>query len=132
MMKTYNEYLQAAGGLLNYPAPVYLWFAYKDGTATKCRSLHHASTISDNIEKIETILSVDNRKRVHNHNVNIEREAFSAWYNDFRNQHSDLCNSEFSIIYDEAYYQAHSYGYDAVVEKFETLKNFVQRFNKCI
>lgn len=128
-MKTYNEYLQAAGDLLDYPSPVYVWFAYKDGTATKCRSLHHATTISNNIEEIETKLSIENRKHVHDHNANIEREALSAWYKDFRNQHSDLCDSEFSIIYDEAYDQAHSYGYDAVAEKFETLKNFLQRFN---
>lgn len=131
-MKAYKEYLQAAGGLLDYPAPVYLWFAYKDGIATKCRSLREASTISKNIEKIETILSFENRKLIFDHNAIIEAKAFSAWYNDFRNQHSDLCNSEFSVIYAEAYDQAHSYGHDAVAEKFETLKNFVQRFNKCI
>lgn len=132
MMKTYKEYLQAAGGLLRYPDTAYVWFAYKEGEVTKCQSFDHAVAIGGYIEKTETKLSIENRKLIFDHNASIEAKAFRLWYNDLRNQHSDLCDSEFSVVYAEAYDVAHSYGHDAVAEKFETLKNFVQRFNKCI
>lgn len=126
-MKNFNDYLNAAGKLKDYPQPVYTYAAYKSGIVSFHSSKSDALSISTNIEKIETDESKVRRKDVNDHNIQVERSAAEAWLNDLRYGFLDMDDRMFSVIYSEAYDQAHSGGYDEVAATFYNLADFANK-----
>lgn len=124
-MKKFEEYLEAAGELKEYPTTVFIWAAYRAGAVSFHKSKADAYSMSTNIEYIELESSKDARQKVFNHNVEIERIAYDLWYKDLCKEYSKFPAKVFNVIYEEAYTNSHAYGHDVVAEKFESLVYFV-------
>lgn len=126
-MKSFKDYLIAAGETLPYPAATYRWVAYKAGKVSEHATRHEAAEVSSNIERIETEESSNIRSKVFDHNLKIEQAACDAWWKDFKLQHQTMPVKLFDVLYAEAYDQSHPYGYDAIADKFEILADFAER-----
>ena len=124
-MKNFKEYLEAAGGLKEYPTTEFVWAAYRAGEVSFHKSKADAYAMSTNIEYIELESSKDARRKVFNHNVEIERIAHDFWYKDLCKEYSRFPAKVFNLIYGEGWDKSHAYGHDVVAEKFESLAYFV-------
>jgi hypothetical protein len=56
---------------------------------------------------------------------NAEAEAQKAWYKDLREENKHYNEAVFTLIYSRAYDRGHSAGYDAMVNEFDDIANFV-------
>lgn len=59
--------------------------------------------------------------------IEIEARAHTMWYDDLRQEYSNLNDKTFGIVYSKAYQDAHSSGYDSVYSEFVDLADFANQ-----
>lgn len=104
------------------PAPLYTYFAYKNGESFQFASKTTAEQFSSNIEAVIT-----NTKEIDDFWKNrneLEAKAFDIWYTSLRNEFSDLSDSLFELCYNQAYATGHSYGHDEIANKMIDIVDF--------
>lgn len=81
------------------------------------------------IEKIQVVISnAAERDEFFKEQLRIEKFVFDKWFSCLREENHHLNDAQFNLIYNKAYEEGHSDGYDAVAERFSDLEKFVLRF----
>lgn len=111
--------------LVQVPDQQYSYFAYKDGKFYTCENVSDALKISKNYVCIENIESKKLRDAAIKHNRDVEAKVFDIlYYNDLREEYSDLTDAQFNLIYSKAYENGHSSGHDEAANEFINVLEF--------
>ena len=103
-----------------------VWYAYKHGESRMFVSEREAKTFSKMFEVSNDPESVKQHQVICEFNTTIESEAFIAWYQYLKNDvFSTISDKVFEVIYNRAYDEKHSSGYDAVAERMNEIYSFV-------
>lgn len=126
-MKRYAEYKKNVE-IVEKVEPEYVYYAYKNGTATLCHTSDEAKSISKNWESV-----VANEEQVKAAKLAIrtnEKKILDAWLSDLKEEffadypHLNH-NKVFEMIYERAYDRGHSAGMDEVSDYFWEEADFV-------
>lgn len=110
------------------PEVKYVYYAYKMGATTQHNSMVEARNVSSNTEKVAEPKSKAAHEAFWFARKALEAQAFDAWYDELKAEHSDLTEPQFNSIYSKAYDDGHSAGYDEVALHFSILYDFVMQF----
>lgn len=110
------------------PQNVYKYYAYKDGKAYEFATRQEAHAFSDLVE--HTVANKDEIRAFQDKQTKAEIAAAELWLKELRDDYPELTDKQFSIIYDKAYEDGHSAGYDEVGLHFEDLYYFCMNFVK--
>jgi len=106
------------------PEITYKYAAYKDGKAVTFETKLLALSFSKNIEMI---YDPESRKAFDEYWKNqkkLESKAADLWYDDLKEEYSDMKLGVFNVCYNKAYEQCHSDGYDSVASAMDDLVDF--------
>lgn len=130
-MKYYKEYLKAENALdySTRPRPEYVWIAYKNGEVVY-RSLlsREDAEKHGNTKVVEKICA--NKADIDAWDEVQERAVFRAetkWYEDLREEYSELNSTIFNLCYAEADDRGHSSGYDEVANYMIDIACFAEK-----
>lgn len=130
-MKPYKEYLQAEN-VLDYstrPTPEYVWVAYKNGEVV------YRSLLSREDAEKRGNTKVVERVCVNKADIDVWDEAQTQalgraetkWYEDLREEYSELNSTIFNLCYNEAQDRGHSSGYDEVANYMIDIVDFAEK-----
>lgn len=108
------------------PEVVFKYFAYKNGKAQEFNTLKEATTFSNNVEK--AIANQDELDSFRKKQARGEMAAEKLWMKELRDDHPELTDKQFDIIYSKAYEDGHSAGCDEVGLHFQDLYYFCMKF----
>ena len=110
------------------PQNVYKYYAYKDGKAYEFATRQEAHAFSDLVER--TVANKDEIQAFQDKQTKGETAAAELWLKELRDDYPELTDKQFGIIYDKAYEDGHSAGYDEVGLHFQDLYYFCMNFVK--
>lgn len=110
------------------PKRQYVYYAYKNGVAESFSSEVDAKQFSHMTERV--CINIDEIDVFVRDQRNGESAAVELFVSSLKQDYPDLTNSLFYIIYDKAYEQSHSYGYDEVANTFQDLYDFYNDIKK--
>lgn len=108
------------------PVPIFKYFAYKSGVAKQFDARKEAEAFSNNIERV--IVNQSERDSFRRKQADGEAAAGELWMKELRADYPELTDKQFSVIYDKAYEDGHSAGYDEVGLHFQDLYYFCMKF----
>ena len=111
-----------------WPEPIFKYFAYKSGVVKQFDTRKEAVAFSNIVERVivnQSELDSFGRKQ-----ADIEASAVNLWMKELRDDYPELTDKQFGIIYDKAYEDGHSTGYDEVGLHFQDLYYFCMKFVK--
>ena len=111
------------------PEKKIVYLAYKDGECKEFMNLKEATKFSKLFEK-----KCVNQEEIDNFTkdqIKKERLAGETFIHELREDYPELSNSQFSCIWEEAWEDSHSYGYDEVASNFEDIYSFIKRYARC-
>lgn len=111
-----------------WPKPIYKYFAYKSGKAHEFTTRQEALAFSKNVESV--LANQDEIDAFCNRQREGERVAADLWMKELRADYPELTDKQFNMIYDKAYEDGHSAGYDEVSLHFQDLYYFCMNFVK--
>ena len=111
-----------------WPKPIFKYFAYKAGKAFEFKTMKEALAFSKNVEK--AMANQDEIDVFRNRQREGEASAVDLWMKELRADYPELTDKQFGIIYDKAYEDGHSAGYDEVGLHFQDLYYFCMNFHK--
>ena len=110
------------------PLPILKYFAYKAGVAKQFDTRKEAVAFSNFIESV--IVNQSERDSFGKNQADGEAAAVELWLKELRADYPELTDKQFGIIYDKAYEDGHSAGYDEVGLHFQDLYYFCMNFVK--
>ena len=111
-----------------WPKPIFKYFAYKSGKAHEFKTMKEAHAFSDLVE--HTVANKDEIQAFQDKQTKGETAAAELWLKELRDDYPELTDKQFGIIYDKAYEDGHSAGYDEVGLHFQDLYYFCMNFHK--
>ena len=111
-----------------WPQTVYKYYAYKDGKAREFDTRQEAQAFSNLVEY--TVANKDEIHAFQDKQTEGEIAAAELWLKELRADYPELTDKQFGIIYDKAYEDGHSAGYDEVGLHFQDLYYFCMNFVK--
>ena len=111
-----------------WPKPIFKYFAYKAGKAHEFDAMKEALAFSKNVERALT--NQDEIDVFRNRQREGEASAAELWMKELRADYPELTDKQFGVIYDKAYENGHSAGYDEVGRHFQDLYHFCMNFVK--
>ena len=111
-----------------WPESIFKYFAYKSGVVKQFDTRQEAVAFSNIVERVtvnQSELDSFGRKQ-----AEIEASAVNLWMKELRDDYPELTDKQFGIIYDKAYEDGHSAGYDEVGLHFQDLYYFCMKFVK--
>lgn len=110
------------------PQTVYKYYAYKDGKAREFDTRQEAQAFSNLVEY--TVANKDEIHAFQDKQTEGEIAAAELWLKELRDDYPELTDKQFGIIYDKAYEDGHSTGYDEVGLHLQDLYYFCMNFVK--
>lgn len=110
------------------PQTVYKYYAYKDGKAREFDTRQEAQAFSNLVEY--TVANKDEIHAFQDKQTEGEIAAAELWLKELRDDYPELTDKQFGVIYDKAYEDSHSAGYDEVGLHFQDLYYFCMNFAK--
>ena len=110
------------------PEPIYKYFAYKAGVAKQFDTRKEAVAFSNIVERV--IVNQSERDSFGKKQADGEAAAAELWMKELCDDYPELTDKQFGIIYDKAYEDGHSAGYDEVGLHFQDLYYFCMNFHK--
>jgi len=107
---------------------VYKYYAYKDGKAYEFGTRQEAHAFSNLVE--HTVANKDEIRAFQDKQTEAEIAAVELWLKELRADYPELTDKQFGVIYDKAYEDGHSAGYDEVGLHFQDLYYFCMNFVK--
>ena len=98
------------------PVKITKYFAYKAGEVGVFETKKDALVFSKNIE--EVLANQDEIKAFWDRQRWLEGAAVEVWYDALREEYRNLNGPQFKLIYEEAFENGHSDGYDQVANNF--------------
>ena len=111
-----------------WPKSIFKYFAYKSGKAHEFETMKEALAFSKNVER--AMANQDEIDVFRNRQREGEHAAVDLWMKELRDDYPELTDKQFGIIYDKAYEDGHSAGYDEVGLHFQDLYYFCMNFHK--
>ena len=111
-----------------WPEPIFIYFAYKSGVAKEFDTRKEAEAFSNNVERV--IVNQSERDSFGKKQAVGEAVAAQLWMKELRADYPELTDKQFGVIYDKAYEDGHSAGYDEVGLHFQDLYYFCMNFAK--
>ena len=111
-----------------WPEPIFKYFAYKSGVAKEFDTRKEAEAFSNNVERV--VVNQSERDSFGRKQADSEAAAAELWMKELRTDYPELTDKQFGIIYDKAYEDGHSAGYDEVGLHFQDLYYFCMNFVK--
>lgn len=108
--------------------PIFKYFAYKSGVAKQFDTRKEAEAFSNNVERV--IVNQSERDSFRRKQADGEASAAELWLKELRADYLELTDKQFGVIYDKAYEDGHSAGYDEVGQHFQDLYYFCMNFHK--
>ena len=110
------------------PQTVYKYYTYKDGKAHEFATRQEAHAFSNLVE--HAVANKDEIQAFQDKQTKAETTAAELWLKELRDDYPELTDKQFGIIYDKAYEDGHSAGYDEVGLHFQDLYYFCMNFVK--
>ena len=111
-----------------WPEPIFKYFAYKSGVVKQFDTHKEAVAFSNIVESV--IVNQSERDSFGRKQADAEASAVNLWMKELRDDYPELTDKQFGIIYDKAYEDGHSAGYDEVGLHFQDLYYFCMNFHK--
>ena len=110
------------------PETVYKYYAYKNGKVHEFATRLDAQAFSNLVE--QAVANKDEIQAFQDKQTKAEIAAAELWLKELRDDYPELTDKQFGVIYDKAYEDGHSAGYDEVGLHFQDLYYFCMNFVK--
>lgn len=112
------------------PKIEYKYYAYKSGKVTEFTNEAEAHAFSGMVESEQIPLTAEAEKEWLDQNEQLEIAAVDNWYAALEIEYAHLPASVFRLCYDQAYQEAHPYGYDEITKNMAGIVDFAARLVK--
>ncbi len=106
------------------------YFAYKGGIGTEFDNANDAYTFSQMVEPVPIPLSVEERKAWLDKSQQLELASVNVWVAALELEYPQLTKAVFQLCYEQAYQEAHAYGYDEIANNMNGIVDFAERLLK--
>lgn len=126
-MTIYSQILADLGPAPGYPQKTYGFRAYKDGVCQEFSDRKSAELFSNLVEKFQT--NVEYYNSMMTEYSNYHNQVSERWHREIRAEFCELSDAQYNVLYNKAYDDGNSAGYDEIAMYMEEYAHFIHRFN---